>query len=240
MACSTTPRKKVSEIVLSSCRCCNSDTKPQRRVELFGKKSSDEGIVDAIKQLTGLLITERDDLSHFVCRTCARVALNLQKQIESFKNICAATEKKQIETVSTTREKRLRRDDFEVPERSPLPTQPKKKTFIERRATQTLEKRFQNIAPKPGSSMTVETLRTSFSRQSYRVLQQRPQPQQMQQQPVHPQGMQPKPRRPQLLQHQPAQPQSCLDEAFEIISKSGLLGFRVRTEINNKKLQYYS
>ena len=240
MACSTTPRKKVSEIVQSSCRCCNSDTKPHHRVGLFGKKSSDEGIVDAIKQLTGLLITEEDDLSHFACRTCARVALNLQKKIENFKNICAATEKKQIEKVSRTREKRLRMDDFEVPERSPLPTQPKKKTFVESRAAQTLEERFQNIAPKPGSSITAESLATRFSRQSYLMQPQRSQPQQMQQQPVQTQGMQPQPLQPQLLQPHPAQPQSCLDEVFEIISKSGLLGFKVRTKITNKKLQYYS
>lgn len=148
----TTPRKKVLENQIDSCRCCNSNTDPHRRIALFGTKSSNEGFVNAIKQLAGIVVSENDGLSCYICRTCATNISNLSKKITDFKNKCTDTAKKQSGQVSSVREKRGRKDDTGISERSPLPQQATKKALVEKRVATRLENRFREIAPKPGPS----------------------------------------------------------------------------------------
>lgn len=206
----TTPPKKVSEINISSCRCCNSDTDAHHRVPFFGKKSSDEGITDAIKQLTGIIVSKEDNLFHFVCRICARLVTNLHKKVKEFRSVCVATERKQIDKLSSIREKRLRRDDFDEHEKSPLPLQPRKKSFVEKRVAQNLERRIQKIAPRPESSLSFVLLPSSTHSHL-------PDRSEVQMASVNDEP-------------QPSEPtQTYLNEVLEIISKSGLLGYKVRT-----------
>ena len=194
----TTPRKKVSDNIIDSCRCCNSVTDPHRRLGLFGKKSLNEGLVAAIKQLSGIVVSEEDMLSNFICRTCANSIPNLSKRVTQFRNKCTDTEKKQREKIASTREKRGRKNNPEEVEQSPR--QPAKKALIEKRVARSLEEGLRRIAPKPGQRLfAVPSPPTS----TFDV-----------QPPLQHHST-----------HHPAEPP--LTEDLAIISKSGLLGIKV-------------
>ena len=145
-----TPKKKVCETIINACRCCNVDTNTQEiRVDLFGKKSLNEGLVNAIEQLASIKISKEDKLSRYICRTCARKIPVLYKNVTEFKKICTETAKKQLEKANDVREKRGRKDDSLEVEHSPLPQSAPKRALMENPVRQSLEERFRTIAPKP-------------------------------------------------------------------------------------------
>ena len=204
-----TPRKKVTEYITYACRCCNIDTNAHDiRFHLFGKKSSNEGLVDAIKQLSGIVVSKEDELSQYICRICARNITNLHKKVTEFKKKCVETAKKQREQFCSIREKRGRKDDYGDVEKSPLPEQPAKRAFVERRVAQSLEERFKSIAPKPGPLSLPAPLPTTvydpFGQDEVQV---------------------PRPNAP--LEQLP------LAEELAIISKSGLQGIKVCLKMFN-------
>lgn len=148
----TTPKKKVFEIL--SCRCCNSDAEPKLRFHLFGKNYTAEGFVNAIKQLTGIEVAEDDDYSNHICRNCATSIPKLFKKWYDFKTKCEETVSKQRDELCSVRSKRVHKpdDDLQSEEQSPLPQQPSKRPSFEKRvAPQSLENRFRKIAPKPAA-----------------------------------------------------------------------------------------
>jgi hypothetical protein len=148
----TTPRKKVFEIL--SCRCCNSNTEPKRRFHLFGDHATAEGFVNAIKQLTGIEVAEDDDYSNHICRNCATSIPKLFKRWYDFKTKCEETVSKQRDELCSVRSKRIHKpdDDVQAEEQSPLPQQPSKRPSLEKRVVpQSLENRFRKIAPKPAA-----------------------------------------------------------------------------------------
>ena len=119
------------------------------RVDLFGKKSLNEGLVNAIEQLASIKISKEDKLSRYICRTCARKIPVLYKNVTEFKKRCTETAKKQLEKANDIRDKRGRKDDSLEVEHSPLPQSAPKKALMENPVRQSLEERFRTIAPKP-------------------------------------------------------------------------------------------
>jgi hypothetical protein len=207
-----TPRKKVTKNIIYACRCCNVDTNTHEiRFNLFGQKSLNEGLVDAIKQLSGIAVSGDDELSHYICRTCARNIPILNTKVTEFKKKCAETAKKQREQFCSIREKRGRKDDSAVTEKSPLPQQARKRTFVEKRVAHTsLEERFSRISPKPGPLSLPAPLQTLTT--IYDLLGEDQVPHA---------NAQPE-------QHHSTHPQQLpLAEGLAIISESGLLGIKV-------------
>ena len=74
-----TPKKKSSDIILTSSRCCNGDV-GDYRIYLFGKKAAKEGIVAAIIALTEIDVSEEDELPKYICRSCAGNYIKPEKQ----------------------------------------------------------------------------------------------------------------------------------------------------------------
>ena len=152
MASCTTPKKSVSEKISNCCRCCSTD-KTSNRVNLYGDKSKEEHIVSTIYRLTGITLKESDHFSTWICRSCALKISTLKKKVDELKTVFDETTRKQEEEFATSRSKRGRRETQTLPQ-SPTssPTSlpmPKRTRITESRASQSLEKRFQAIDPRP-------------------------------------------------------------------------------------------
>ena len=76
-----TPKKKSSDIYLTSCRCCNDDV-GNYQTYLFGKKAAKEveKIVAAIIALTEIDVSEEDELPKYICCYCAGKISNLKNK----------------------------------------------------------------------------------------------------------------------------------------------------------------
>lgn len=78
-----TPRKRACCSVELLCRCCGVKTETNRRIYLFGK---DDGILEAIKEFAGREISEDDEFSKYVCRSCTTKILTIKKKVNQFRN----------------------------------------------------------------------------------------------------------------------------------------------------------
>ena len=65
------------------CRCCNSSF-ANNPVDLFGAKSERENLLRTVVIVTGLSVSESDDLPRKICRNCY---IRL-KQFSEFKDLC--------------------------------------------------------------------------------------------------------------------------------------------------------
>lgn len=147
-----TPWKNVTEYITYACRCCNIDTNAHDiRFHLFGKKSSNEGLVDAIKQLSGIVVSKEDELSQYICRICARNITNFHKKVTEFKkNASKLPRNKGSSFVRYAKSAEERTTPEMLKNHLYLSSQRKEHYFVERRVAQSLEERFRSIAPKPG------------------------------------------------------------------------------------------
>lgn len=151
---SCTPKKSVSDKILNLCRCCNCEN--ARRVPLYGDKSKEEGLVKIIVRFAQLDISENDNFSKWVCRSCAMKISALRKKIDEFKSLCIETMKKQKEELESARMKRGRKD-CESPNTSSQVASlnvPKRSRVSEHRAARSLAGMFQSIAPKPSCTQS--------------------------------------------------------------------------------------
>lgn len=178
MASCTTPKKSVSEKISNCCRCCSSDN-TSNRVNLYGAKSKDDGIVSTIFHLTGTQLNENDHFSKWICRSCALKISTLKKKVDELKTIFDETTRRQEEEFVTSRSKRGRREtqtSCQSPTSSPTSlSMPKRTRITESRASRSLAKRFQSIAPKPTYSQPTNLLSCN-DLQSTNAQQRRPLP----------------------------------------------------------------
>ncbi len=155
---SSTPTKSVSDKILNLCRCCNNEN--ARRVSLYGCKSKNECLVEAIVRFTQLDISEDDDFSKWICRSCLTKIQTLKKNVDEFKALCEETVQKQKKELANARTKRGRKNGDSATQseaESPIASQvntsmPKRSRISESRASRSLCGMFQAIAPKPSST----------------------------------------------------------------------------------------
>lgn len=149
---SYTPTKSVSEKILNLCRCCN--TKNARRVNLYGESSKEKGLVEAIVSLTQIEISETDNFSNWICRSCATKVETLKNNVDMFKALCKNTKKEQEKELSSARTKRCRKNSdttTKSPTYSPVVSQsmePKRHKISESRTSRSLAGIYGAIAPK--------------------------------------------------------------------------------------------
>ena len=107
-----TPKKKSSDIYLTSCRCCNDDV-GNYQTYLFGKKAAKEveKIVAAIIALTEIDVSEEDELPKYICCYCAGKISNLKNKVDEFKKVCQESVTKQREELEFGNVKRGRNDE---------------------------------------------------------------------------------------------------------------------------------
>ena len=66
-----TPTKRYSKVEYSVCRTCNANIIFKNHLlDLFGIKSTEEGIVSTLKKFCGLKITQGDGFPTRICRSC--------------------------------------------------------------------------------------------------------------------------------------------------------------------------
>lgn len=101
-----TPRKRACCSVELLCRCCGVKTETNRRIYLFGK---DDGILEAIKEFAGREISEDDEFSKYVCRSCTTKILTIKKKVNQFRELFIHSENLQRNIPKSERFKRGRK-----------------------------------------------------------------------------------------------------------------------------------
>ena len=89
------------------CRYCNSSF-ANNPVDLFGAKSERENLLRIVVNVTGLSVSESDDLPRKICRNC-HIRL---KQFSEFKDLCQKSRTQQESSVRHKREKKVGRKSF--------------------------------------------------------------------------------------------------------------------------------